>query len=63
MKTALVLMVLLAVSIVAIAGTYSASAFEKILPKDQPNFKPQITKTIVDGKIREVVEFKSKLSQ
>jgi hypothetical protein len=63
MRTAVALMILVVVSIAAAAGTYSASALEKILPKDEPNFKPQITKIIVNGKTQEIVEFKSKLAQ
>jgi hypothetical protein len=61
MRAALAFVILLAVSIIA-AGTYSASAIEKLLPQDEPNFKPQITKVIADGKAQEIVEFKSKLA-
>lgn len=35
----------------------------QIMPKDQPNFDPKISKEVIDGKTVEIVEFNCKLAK
>lgn len=63
MMTTLALIVLIAASVFVIIELNQASADGKILPKDEPNFKPTITKITENGKDLEIIEFKSKIKQ
>lgn len=63
MMTTLALTVLIAASVFVIIELNQASADGKILPKDEPNFKPTITKITENGKDLEIIEFKSKIKQ
>ena len=63
MMTTLALMVLVAASVFVILELNQASADGKILPRDEPNFKPKITKITENGKELEIIEFKSKIKQ
>jgi hypothetical protein len=61
MKTIILLIFLFAV-IVATVTYVQADAVGKILPKDEPNFKPKVTHEIIDGRNIEIIEFKSKFA-
>ncbi|CDI05044.1 hypothetical protein [Candidatus Nitrosotenuis uzonensis] len=61
MKTTILLILVLVVT-VATVTYFQADAAGKILPKDEPNFKPKITHEIIDGRNIEVIEFKSKFA-
>lgn len=63
MMTGLVILLLAMASIFVIVELNSAFAEGKILPKDEPNFKPTITKVTENGKHLEIIEFKSKIKQ
>lgn len=63
MMTALTILVLIAASVFVIAELNHASAEGKLLPKDEPNFKPKITHITENGKTLEIIEFKSKIRQ
>jgi len=63
MMTTLALVILVAASIFVVIELNQASADGKILPKDEPNFKPKITKITENGKEFEIIEFKSKIKQ
>ncbi len=41
----------------------NASDDSKILPKDQPNFHPKISKEVIDGKTVEIIEFNCNLTK
>jgi len=52
------------VSIATVVYVYAESNPPgQILPKDEPNFKPTITKGTFNGKDVEIIEFKSKLGK
>ncbi len=63
MMTTLALIALVAASVFVIVEMNQASADGKILPKDESNFKPKITKITENGKDLEIIEFKSKIKQ
>lgn len=63
MMTTLALIILVAASVFVMMELNQASADGKILPKDEPNFKPMITKITENGKDLEIIEFKSKIKQ
>lgn len=63
MMTTLALIALIAASVFVIIEMNQASADGKILPKDEPNFKPKITKITENGKELVIIEFKSKIRQ
>ena len=63
MMTAVALIALVAASVFVIIEMNQASADGKILPKDEPNFKPKITKITENGKELVIIEFKSKIKQ
>lgn len=63
MMTTLALIALVAASVFVIIEMNQASADGKILPKDEPNFKPKITKITENGKELVIIEFKSKIRQ
>lgn len=61
MKFTILVLVIFLVSIVTVA--YVQAELGKILPKDEPNFKPTITNGTYNGKDVEIIEFKSKLEK
>ncbi|HXV66193.1 MAG TPA: hypothetical protein VD731_03035 [Nitrosopumilaceae archaeon] len=62
MKFAILLLAIFAVSITTIVYVNAEShSLGQILPKDEPNFKPTISKGTFNGKDVEIIEFKSKL--
>jgi hypothetical protein len=61
--TTVALIALVAASVFVIIEMNQASADGKILPKDEPNFKPKITKITENGKELVIIEFKSKIKQ
>lgn len=63
MMTTVALIALVAASVFVIIEMNQASADGKILPKDEPNFKPKITKITENGKELVIIEFKSKIKQ
>ncbi len=64
MKFAILLLVIFIVSIATAVYVYAESnPLGQILPKDEPNFKPTITKGTFNGKDVEIIEFKSKLGK
>lgn len=63
MMTTLALIILVVASVFVMMELNQASADGKILPKDEPNFKPKITKITENGKDLEIIEFKSKIKQ
>ena len=63
MMTTVTLIALVAASVFVIIEMNQASADGKILPKDEPNFKPKITKITENGKELVIIEFKSKIKQ
>ena len=63
MMTALALILLVAASIFVMIELNHANAEGKILPIDEPNFKPKITKITENGKNLEIIEFKSKIKR
>lgn len=63
MMTTLAIMILVAASVLVIAELNHVSAEGKLLPKDEPNFKPKITQITENGKTLEIIEFKSKIQQ
>lgn len=63
MMTTLALVVLVITSVFVMAELNHASAEGKLLPKDEPNFKPKITKIVENGKKLEIIEFKSKIKK
>ena len=63
MMTTVALIALVAASVFVMIEMNQASADGKILPKDEPNFKPKITKITENGKELVIIEFKSKIKQ
>jgi hypothetical protein len=63
MMMGLALALLVIASIFVTVELNHAFAEGKLLPKDEPNFKPTITKIVENGRNLEIIEFKSKLAQ
>ncbi len=63
MKVQLALTALLIVSFLAVAEADSVGSEEDLATQDQPNFKPKISKAVLDGKNVEIVEFNCKLKK
>lgn len=61
MKFAILILAIFLVSVVTVA--YVNAELGKILPKDEPNFKPTITNGTYNGKDVQIIEFKSKLEK
>lgn len=61
MKFAILILAIFLVSIATVA--YVNAELGKILPKDEPNFKPTITNGTYNGKDVQIIEFKSKLEK
>jgi hypothetical protein len=61
MKFAILILAIFLVSVVTVA--YVNAELAKILPKDEPNFKPTITNGTYNGKDVQIIEFKSKLEK
>lgn len=62
MKIAIVLVLVFAATLVSVVFIQAESYSQSKLPKDEPNFKPEITKEIIDGRVVEIIEFKSRLA-
>ena len=61
MKFAILILAIFLVSVVTVA--YVNAELDKILPKDEPNFKPIITNGTHNGKDVQIIEFKTKLEK
>ena len=61
MKFAILILAIFLVSIVTVA--YVHAELGKILPKDQPNFKPTITNGTFNGKDVKIIKFKSRIEK
>lgn len=62
MKIHLIFTIMLVMSIFVITDA-NAVDNSQIMPKDQPNFDPKISKEVIDGKTVEIVEFNCKLAK
>jgi hypothetical protein len=62
MKVYVILAIMLTLTVFIVVNVY-ALADSKVQPKDEPNFKPTITKGTFNGKDVEIIEFKSKLAK
>lgn len=62
MKVAMAFVFALAVTMVAVAFVQAESYSQSKSPRDEPNFKPVITKETVDGREVETIEFRSRLA-
>lgn len=62
MKAYVILVMMLAMTIFAIADAHATTG-SKVQPKDQPNFHPKITKEKINGKNLEIVEFQCNLAK
>ena len=64
MKFTILILAIFVVSIVTVAYVQAdLNPLGKILPKDEPNFKPTITNGTFNGKDVEIIEFKSRLEK
>ena len=63
MMTTLAIIALVGVAAFVLVELNYASAEGKLLPIDEPNFKPTITKITENGKELEIIEFRSKIAQ
>jgi hypothetical protein len=62
MKPYLIVTIMLVASIFVITDA-SAVGDSKIMPIDQPNFYPKISKEVIDGKTVDTIEFNCKLAE
>lgn len=62
MKSNLIFAILLVMSIFVITDV-NAEDDSNIKPEDQPNFYPEISTEIIDGKTVQIIEFNCKLAK
>ena len=64
MKFTILILAIFVVSIATVVYVHAElNPLGKILPKDEPNFKPTITNGTFNGKDVEIIEFKSRLGK